>query len=112
MKSDSWWNPLDLIDKMSNPMLLFDILIQKMKAGRVVMELFADVIPKTAENFHALCTGEEGRKFWEDITLQGVGISPDNSKFNVPRWMGISQGEIVPEESQFLAINLRMKTSK
>ncbi|KAM1223097.1 hypothetical protein ACFX15_010216 [Malus domestica] len=31
-----------------------------MKAGLVVMELFADKTPKTAENFRALCTGDKG----------------------------------------------------
>merc|ERR1711963_350408 len=45
---------------MSNPRVYFDITIGGAPAGRIVMELFADQTPKTAENFRALCTGEKG----------------------------------------------------
>jgi cyclophilin family peptidyl-prolyl cis-trans isomerase len=43
-----------------NPQVYFDITIGGEAAGRVTMELFADKVPRTAENFRALCTGEKG----------------------------------------------------
>lgn len=45
---------------MANPRVYFDLTADGAPLGRVVMELFADVVPKTAENFRALCTGEKG----------------------------------------------------
>lgn len=37
-----------------------DVGADGLPLGRVVLELKADVVPKTAENFRALCTGEKG----------------------------------------------------
>ena len=45
------------------PQCYFDMTIGGRPAGRVVMELRADIVPKTAENFRALCTGEKGYGF-------------------------------------------------
>ena len=39
--------------------VFFDITIGGAAAGRIVMTLREDVVPKTAENFRALCTGEK-----------------------------------------------------
>ena len=45
---------------MSNPVCFFDITANGTPLGRIEMTLRADVVPKTAENFRALCTGEKG----------------------------------------------------
>ncbi len=48
------------MSEATNPRVFFDITIGNQPAGRIVMELRADVAPQTTENFRALCTGEKG----------------------------------------------------
>ena len=43
-----------------NPKVALDVTIGGEPAGTITIELFADSVPKTAENFRALCTGEKG----------------------------------------------------
>jgi len=45
---------------MANPKVFFDMTADGAPLGRIIMELRNDVVPKTAENFRALCTGEKG----------------------------------------------------
>jgi peptidylprolyl isomerase len=66
-----------------NPKVFFDVSIGGEPAGRVVMELFADVVPDTAENFRALCTGEKG------VGTMGKPLHFKGSKFHrvIPGFM-------------------------
>ncbi|GAB7350020.1 hypothetical protein MBLNU459_g0694t1 [Dothideomycetes sp. NU459] len=55
--------------------VFFDINIGKSKAGRVTFELYDDVVPKTADNFRALCTGEKGKgKSGKPLHYKGSGF--------------------------------------
>ncbi|KAI9490055.1 Mal s 6 allergen [Zychaea mexicana] len=64
---------------MTNPKVFFDVAIGGTPAGRIIMELFKDTVPKTADNFLQLCTGEPGfgykgsifHRIIPDFMLQG-----------------------------------------
>ena len=68
---------------MANPKVFFDMTIGGAPAGRIVMELYADTTPKTAENFRALCTGEKG------VGKSGKPLHFKGSKFHrvIPNFM-------------------------
>lgn len=67
----------------TNPKVFFDVTVGGTPAGRIVMELRADVAPKTAENFRALCTGEKG------MGTSGVPLHFKGSSFHriIPEFM-------------------------
>ncbi len=47
-------------DAQKLPNCYLDVTADGQKLGRIVIELRSDVVPKTADNFRALCTGEKG----------------------------------------------------
>lgn len=57
-----------------NPVVFFDMSIGGHHVGRVKLELYRDVAPKTVENFRQLCTGE--------FKLNKVPIGYKNSIFH------------------------------
>lgn len=66
----------DLLDKPVRPRVFLDISIGNKPIGRAIFELFSDEVPKTAENFRALCTGEKG------IGKLGKPLHYKNSQFH------------------------------
>lgn len=58
----------------NNPVCFFDVQIGTTHAGRISFELFADVTPKTAENFRQFCCGE--------YKIDGIPKGYKGSKFH------------------------------
>ncbi|MES1904472.1 MAG: hypothetical protein MHPSP_000398 [Paramarteilia canceri] len=58
----------------SNPQVFFDIKIGTSHVGRMIIELFANVCPKTCENFRQFCTGQ--------MKKNGIPIGYKNSRFH------------------------------
>lgn len=59
-----------------NPIVFIDIRIGGEDKGRLLIELFKHITPKTAENFRCLCTGEKG------IGKQGKKLCYKKSMFH------------------------------
>ena len=57
-----------------NPRVFMDLQIGGRRAGRLVIELFADIVPKTCENFRCLCTGEKKGPDGSPLTYAGATI--------------------------------------
>ncbi|XP_071887623.1 E3 SUMO-protein ligase RanBP2 isoform X2 [Anas platyrhynchos] len=51
------------LSKDTNPVVYFEVSADDKPLGCVTMELFSNIVPRTAENFRALCTGEKGFGF-------------------------------------------------
>ncbi|KAK9992579.1 hypothetical protein SO802_027564 [Lithocarpus litseifolius] len=67
----------------SNAKVFFDMTIDGQPTGHIIMELYADVVPRTTENFRALCTDKNG------ASRSGKPLHYKGSSFHcvIPRFM-------------------------
>lgn len=56
----------------TNPVVFMDISIEGSIAGRVQIELFSDVVPKSAENFRSFCTGERAHHYYKGVPFHRI----------------------------------------
>ena len=63
---------LDLDNKEPNPVVFLDVSVGKEYAGRLAIELYRNLVPRTAENFRQLCTGEARNETGEAMGYKGT----------------------------------------
>ncbi|KAK6029476.1 peptidyl-prolyl cis-trans isomerase, cyclophilin-type [Ostertagia ostertagi] len=61
LRSRFLFNAVRFASNSGRSHVFLDVNIGDTHAGKITIELFNDVVPKTAENFRALCTGEKGK---------------------------------------------------
>ena len=97
----------DPLEKITNK-VFFDIAVNGQEKGRIVIGLFGKTVPKTVENFRALCTGEKG---YSVKTGKALTFAGSNFHRIIPEFM-IQGGDFTRSVKPHLSVNIYSKCTK
>jgi Cyclophilin type peptidyl-prolyl cis-trans isomerase/CLD len=97
----------DPLEKITNK-VFFDIAVNGQEKGRIVIGLFGKTVPKTVENFRALCTGEKG---YSVKTGKALTFAGSNFHRIIPEFM-IQGGDFTRSGKPHLSVNIHSKCTK